>query len=74
MLCVAQCLARAAELERRAADAKSLVAKQDFLRIGASWRGLAVQAQALDAAEFRIDRGYRPGVDGAGRPELRVRQ
>jgi hypothetical protein len=60
MPCVTHCLAHAADLEQRAADAKSLVSRADFLGISASWRGLAGQAQALQAAELQIDRGYRP--------------
>jgi hypothetical protein len=49
-------------MERCGAEAKSSVAKGDFLRMGASWRILASMARDLVTAEGQMARGYRPNL------------
>ena len=49
MFTVAQCLAKALELERRADDDVPLYAREDFLDMAREWRRLAGRALIQDA-------------------------
>lgn len=53
MLGSKECLERAAELERRAEEAKSPGAKADYLKAAEGWRDLARRAAALERREGR---------------------
>lgn len=53
MLGSKECLERAAELERRAAEAESPGAKADYLKAAEGWRDLARRAAVIERRERR---------------------
>jgi deoxyribose-phosphate aldolase len=53
MLGSKQCLARAAELERRAEAAMNAAAKADFIKAAEGWRDLARRTATLERREGR---------------------
>lgn len=49
------CLERAAELERRAGEAKSPAIRADYLKAAEGWRDLARRAADIERREQRSD-------------------
>jgi hypothetical protein len=64
MHCVTDYLARAADLEKCAAEAATPAHRDDLLQIACMWRNLALQARTLMATEALL---RSPPIDGAGR-------